>query len=264
MIPIYVINLKRRADRKQKMLDQFEKCKITNFKFVEAIDAKRPSDISKIIKAYNQRRAEKENKPLVRADVAISLSHIKAYRTMMADGYDNAIILEDDAVLEDNFVESINRLENRPEEFIMLGYYSSYEVDVHHKTNENVVYVTNGIKDTKVFLDKPVTNDEVFYKFKYPTMHMDFIYGYHGYYITQSGANKIINLNQSVFLEGDQALNYLTDEFDYACLYPQSVMPTKIDSDIDGRSEMQQSIVPRKDRYVWYLGRYLHKDYGSL
>lgn len=93
---VFVIHYKKLTDRKQAILQQFQKHKITDFEFVEIDrDELQSQDLSLFEHDYSKQQ------------MAITLSHMYAYKQIAAK-YDRALILEDDAILSDNFTESLH------------------------------------------------------------------------------------------------------------------------------------------------------------
>jgi len=106
---IYVIHYKKLVERKKFMLEQFEKHNITNFEFIDIDrDELENYDVSIFEKNYSK------------SQIAITLSHLQAYKEILAK-HSNALILEDDAILSDNFVEKLNGyLAQIPENYDMV------------------------------------------------------------------------------------------------------------------------------------------------
>lgn len=96
---IYVVNLKRRTDRKEFMISQFEKFGITNYEFVEAVDGK-TLDLNEV--GYSESKAARWCRPLTKSEIGCSLSHVKIYDKMVEDGL-RGIILEDDTIITEEF-----------------------------------------------------------------------------------------------------------------------------------------------------------------
>ena len=90
--PIYVINLKRRKDRKNILLDIFEKKQIKNYTFIKAFDAN--DDFSNMIYCYPSDNITKQ-------EMAVMMSHLKAIKFWL-DNSDSpyGIFLEDDIDFE--------------------------------------------------------------------------------------------------------------------------------------------------------------------
>jgi GR25 family glycosyltransferase involved in LPS biosynthesis len=106
---VFVIHYKELVERKKNILKQFEKYNIKNYEFIE-IDRRE-------INNYN---IEMFNKNLPNAQIAITLSHIYAYK-QVKDNYDYALILEDDVILSDYFTEILMvYLKQLPHDYDML------------------------------------------------------------------------------------------------------------------------------------------------
>jgi len=96
---IYVINLKRSTERKNNMIKQLENCPIP-WTIIEAIDGtkKLPSDSIPI----------KPIRPMKPGEIGCFLSHIKVWKTFLANVDTTiAIIMEDDCILPDKWWNSI-------------------------------------------------------------------------------------------------------------------------------------------------------------
>lgn len=108
-LKIFVVHYKLLKPRKREMIAKFEKFNITNYEFIE-IDR-------------NELTEEQKNvfvKDLSKVGAAISLSHHYAYKEI-ADKYDHALILEDDVIFADNFIEKFNTyLSQLPADYDML------------------------------------------------------------------------------------------------------------------------------------------------
>jgi glycosyl transferase family 25 len=91
---IFVIHYKRLHSRKKDIIEQFEKFRFTNYEFIEHYDRDELTD-------QDKQNFEEGYQP---CQIAITLSHLYAYREI-ATKYQGALILEDDAILHDNFVE---------------------------------------------------------------------------------------------------------------------------------------------------------------
>ena len=95
---IFIIHYKKLVDRKKYMLEQLKKYNLNNFEFVEIDrDELHNYDLSKFT----------QNMTLKTPAMAIFLSHIHAYKSLN-DNFDNILILEDDALFCENFIEKLN------------------------------------------------------------------------------------------------------------------------------------------------------------
>jgi glycosyl transferase family 25 len=108
---VFVIHYKKLMKRKHCIIRQFNTYNIKNYEFIE-IDRD---------ELTNEHMNKFEGIPRSnKAGMAISLSHYYAYKEI-AEKYDNALILEDDAIFSDNFMESLSKyLTELPEDYDML------------------------------------------------------------------------------------------------------------------------------------------------
>lgn len=115
MVKIYVINLKRRPEKKQRMIDQFEKQNIPSsiIEWIEAVDG------NELTEEYLNENGIKlypwydpfSNRALTKGEVGCALSHLNVWEKIVKSD-DAGIVLEDDAKLCDNFLfELMDRLQ---------------------------------------------------------------------------------------------------------------------------------------------------------
>jgi glycosyl transferase family 25 len=124
---IFVIHYKKLVDRKQFILEQFEKYSISDYEFIEIDrDELYEHNICMFQENYNN------------AQIAISLSHFHAYK-QISDKYENGFIIEDDALLSENFTDILNQyLSQLPENYDMLFLGDGCNLHIeNHKLNPN-------------------------------------------------------------------------------------------------------------------------------
>ncbi len=97
---VFVIHYKKLVERKASILRQFERFGITDYEFIDI-------DRSDIDNYEITRYCNKVH--LFPAQIAILLSHIEAYRRIVANNYAEALILEDDVILSDDFMVKYDR-----------------------------------------------------------------------------------------------------------------------------------------------------------
>lgn len=101
------INLPWVKERRQSILAQGERLGL-HIQFVEAIAGK---DLPPEVPEYDRKgRAKVYPKELTANEVACVLSHAKAMRAFLDSGAEYAVIMEDDALLADNFKEGIQEV----------------------------------------------------------------------------------------------------------------------------------------------------------
>lgn len=276
MIPILVINLKRRSDRKDKITLELEKYGLTDYAFLEAVDGTDPGVFSKIRNLYNEKRANRINRKLAPGEVATALSHQKAYKQIIKNSLSGAIILEDDAILSKEFAKFANREYDLDlnVDLINLGYYTSNQnlkrdeaipdYDVKNVSVKNVRYLEDDISISKVYFQEDVVDSEhKLYTPKYPSLDLDFIHGMHSYYVSLNGAKKLIKLNTPIMVESDNVWNYFHEHLNGKLLYPPITSTTRVESDVNESRKSIQQDIPRNSREnVYYLRRLKHHDYG--
>lgn len=107
---VYIIHYTKLTDRKPVMLGQMRNNGITDFEFIEKCDKEDLTDTEISIFQDNF------NKSLI----SIFFKHIHAYGEIIRN-HDYALILEDDALLQDNFINILNEyMKQLPEDFDMF------------------------------------------------------------------------------------------------------------------------------------------------
>ena len=96
-IKIFVLHYTKLADRKASILKQFQEQGITNFEFIELYDKD----------SLTPTQLQKFESNLKLSEISLFLKHIYVYH-QIASKYDEALILEDDAILAPNFLPTLN------------------------------------------------------------------------------------------------------------------------------------------------------------
>jgi len=107
---IFVLHYSKLIDRKQSILSQFEKHNITDYEFIELFDK------DAILDSYKELFT-----PHYRLNMlSLFLKHLWVYKEI-ENKYDCALILEDDVILADNFIETFNKyMAELPADYDML------------------------------------------------------------------------------------------------------------------------------------------------
>lgn len=152
---VFVVHYKKLLERKVNILEQLKKNNITDYEFIEIDrDEIQNYDISIFNDGYSN------------SQIAISLSHFYAYREI-AEKHNYALILEDDVILSDNFMEKLHKyMEQLPNKYDMLflGDGCNLHIDkkkiktkqlVYHKSNEpNIGYGATRCTDSYIVSKK--------------------------------------------------------------------------------------------------------------
>lgn len=131
MMKVFVIHYKKLVDRKRYILEQFQKHNITDYEFVE-IDRDE----------LHNHNIDMFEENFSRSQIAISLSHFYAYKEI-SEKYENALILEDDVILTENFTEILTRyMSQLPPNYDMLfiGNGCNLHIESHRITPDKYIY----------------------------------------------------------------------------------------------------------------------------
>lgn len=169
---VYVISLKSSTDRKAFMKAQCERIGISPV-FIDAIDGKDLSQ-SKISQYCNQKKAKQLfSRELLLGEIGCALSHKKVYKRIVDENIPYAVILEDDAVVKEEFHEVIKLILNSDVnwELILLG---------HHKNANKGLSSPLSVWGRNRINSKSTLN-----------YLADFGFGTYGYIISLEGARKL-------------------------------------------------------------------------
>jgi GR25 family glycosyltransferase involved in LPS biosynthesis len=118
---IFVINLKRRTDRKKQMEEFFSKANIpeTKYEFIEAYDGTEPT----IIAQYQEIKKSNPSNPIITAGhFACLLSHLKVIQIAKSREYNSIMVLEDDVNTgEPDFVKKLHSIKIPEYDMLYLG-----------------------------------------------------------------------------------------------------------------------------------------------
>ncbi len=172
-IDIYVINLKQDIEKKMHMK---KLCKENSLQchFVDAVYGKNLTE-DNIEQVYSKKKAIHEfGRELTKGEIGCALSHLSVYKEIVEKNIEMAIIVEDDIVIEDGFLELLNSVDTFPKmwECILLGHYR---------------FSFRKLETASSYWERVRIND------KYEVVRlMEHAYGTHGYLINKKGAIKLI------------------------------------------------------------------------
>lgn len=114
---IFIINLKRRLDRKINIENKLKEQNITKYEFIEAIDGIEPHIKEQFI------NAQKNNLTTIISSghFACLLSHIKAIKIAKSRNYSSIMVLEDDIYFCKDFISKLSNLLIPKYDMIYLG-----------------------------------------------------------------------------------------------------------------------------------------------
>ena len=124
---MYIINLERKTDRKQAMINKLENQNIHNYEFIDAVDGN-DEDIKNEYIKYKKNGC----KFVSVGHFACLKSHVKVLKKILNTDFENVLILEDDVIFRDDFINKI----------------SEYKVPYY-----DILYFGGLIKNNKMFLN---------------------------------------------------------------------------------------------------------------
>tara|TARA_B110001450_G_scaffold235479_1_gene240218 strand:+ start:17777 stop:18442 length:666 start_codon:yes stop_codon:yes gene_type:complete len=135
---IYIINLKERTDRWKMCIEQLAKFNIKNY---ERFDAIRP-DLTKINPIHYSKNNMKHSKNYIIGALGCKLSHLQIIKDANEKMYNQILILEDDFLFCDNFIEKYNDIISNIEQ---------------NKININMLYLGFSIVRPNTFIDTSIS-----------------------------------------------------------------------------------------------------------
>jgi GR25 family glycosyltransferase involved in LPS biosynthesis len=132
---IFVIHYTKLTQRKPHIIRQFNTHNITNFEFIEVFDKENLTEADTNLFIENKSKSH----------ISLYMKHFHAYKEI-AEKYDNALILEDDVIFSDNFMESLSKyLTQLPEDYDMLfiGDGCNSHIENHRLVQGKYIYERN-------------------------------------------------------------------------------------------------------------------------
>jgi glycosyl transferase family 25 len=261
-LPIFIVNLERRPDRKQLIESRLANLGIKNYEIIKAVDGEQlPEDLSEL---YNKDISLELQRELKRSEIACSLSHVEIARKIVNDNLEYAIILEDDAELTlelKQFIKDFD-LESDKFDFLILGSFSSNEFfNGKLKTKQSPYRLIEKRSITYLGDTQFSIGSTTIHNSHYPTQVLDFVNGTHGYMLSNAGAKKLLELNYPVVVQADNVWNYFYEQCKTLFTNPILVHRQFEDSDIHTeREEFNDNF----DNYSNnFKKRKYHDDFGT-
>lgn len=213
---IYVITLKKSKKRHTLLKETLNGIDYEIFWGVDG--SKLDLDQVQVEGLYDSELAQKKipfGKELKPGEVGCALSHLGVYKDILANGYDNALILEDDLSVTTNATKELSQsLTELPDQWdlLYLGYLSNNEVmKLPIKLRLYIAYPILNLLGMKRYDPKKLRR-----RFPRPySDHLDlagFHYGTHAYAVTASGAKKILSYQTPVSMASDNAIGVMCME----------------------------------------------------
>lgn len=136
---IFVLHYSKLVDRKKSIIEQFKKQNITDYEFIEKYNKEDLCEQDKLL----------FDNCLTESIISLINKHFYVYK-LIAEKYDNALIFEDDVILNDNFNEILNKYMNQ----LVKDY--------------DMLFIGDGC-NFHIEKDKLITNNNIYEKCLYPT-----------------------------------------------------------------------------------------------
>ena len=262
-VPIYIINLERRIDRKEAIESKLNNLGIANYEIIKAIDGQQlPDDLSGM---YDDTKAKQIHRTMLKSEIACALSHIEIAKKIVANDLPYAVVLEDDAELTIQFKNLLSNFDvnsNYGFDFLILGSFSS-----NHYYNGKVKSITAPTilneKDSIIYLDesKYLIGNISIHNPSYPSVELDFVHGVHAYIISNSGAKKMLELNYPVCVEADNIWNYFPNQ----CVteFTNPILAYRSTSNSDINKERMELTTNLDNFSNSFITRINHPDFGT-
>ena len=102
---IFIVNLKKCVEKRERLIQQFQALGITNYEFIEAVYGASLSDKEIADQVFDYPACK-----LTPGEIGCSLSHIHIYQKMMTENIPYALVLEDDVTLPDDLGEFLKAI----------------------------------------------------------------------------------------------------------------------------------------------------------
>lgn len=122
-IKIFIISLVRSTDRRAGIAKRLNALNL-EFEFIDAVDAQALCNEETQAIQTSQRARRDYGRTIGSTEIACAFSHLKAYQAINTHGLDGAVILEDDAIIDERFAFFVNwltRQESAPNGLWLLG-----------------------------------------------------------------------------------------------------------------------------------------------
>ncbi|EQC1409824.1 glycosyltransferase family 25 protein [Providencia rettgeri] len=173
---VFIINLKESSERRLKMQAQLDKTEL-KYEFINAVNGKDLSDaeLKEIVYDY-------PNCMLTKGEIGCALSHLSIYKKMVNENIEQALVLEDDAVLPHNIEDIISKIKlldsKRSPNIFLLSKIDSYIKN--QKLDNNIFKVYQAICSHAYIINKKAAKNII--KIQTPVRYESDMWRYFRYF----------------------------------------------------------------------------------
>jgi len=146
---IYICHYDKLTDRKDNIIRQLNRFEISNYQFVEIFhkDELNTEDINKKYPLIND-----PSNSMTNGEKSLALKHVWIIEDMNINSYSSVLVLEDDAVLCEDFIEKFNFYKNQlPNDWDIGWVGSCFNLREPQEPNVNIYKTNRGSRCTHAF-----------------------------------------------------------------------------------------------------------------
>jgi glycosyl transferase family 25 len=120
--PIWVVNLRRSVERRAQIAGHLDALGLP-FEIIEGVDGQALTAADQAAVSHSRESLRHLGRELTPGEIGCSLSHLALYRKLVDEGWDEVVILEDDAMVNQEFVDVLRRREVLPADWELVLLY---------------------------------------------------------------------------------------------------------------------------------------------
>lgn len=221
----FIINLEQDIEKKEKITKLCDSLGI-DYEVIKAIYGKALSEEEIKENTYpKEEQLKRFKRELSLGEIGCAMSHRYCYQRIIDDNLEDAIILEDDAIFNEELLEFLKYKDEFPRdlELLLIGHYMQvYNDDGFRIESQHSLRFNKNIAKWKI--KRLVSGGN----------------GTHGYYLTKNGAVKLLDKMQKIYIPSD----HYTAKHDYVNMY--ALFPSIINQELHNTSSVQENFKVKK------------------
>lgn len=129
-LAVFIINLKKDQEKRQHITDLCRQHQI-DFEIIPAVNGKALDEKYVQTVYYENASVRNIGRSMSRGEIGCALSHRHIYETMISEGIDVALVLEDDIDFDEDLPDLLHRIDEFPDDWdvVLLGHHSAWSRD---------------------------------------------------------------------------------------------------------------------------------------
>ena len=120
--PIWVLNLRRSVERRARIAGHLDALGLP-FEIIEGVDGRAMTAGDRAAVSNSRESQRLLRRELTPGEIGCGISHLALYRKLVDEGWDEVVILEDDAIVDREFLEVLRRRESLPADWELVLLY---------------------------------------------------------------------------------------------------------------------------------------------